>query len=308
MVDLPVCGPAFYNSIEHGGQTMLKKTPDLLAVFRGRRSAAREDDSIDRRGYARSPVTKAGYRRGQAPANKGRTFPAEPLTRREMLTMIDSFPSGACGERNLAMVVTMWRTGIRVGEACALYPKDLDTDRGQLAVLHGKGDRDRRIGIDISTAAMLDPWLRRRKKLGLNGSHPLFCVVSKPTTGLPLHAAYVRNMVKDAGLRSGIEKRVHPHGLRHTHAFELADERIDLRLIRQQLGHSNLAITARYIEHLNPSEVVEAIRARRWPTLDQPETPHPGESLPPAVIAQIAALLLAEGIGGGRSLEASGAS
>lgn len=248
-------------------------TPDLLgrlSAARHRRAGNREpDDSIDRRGYARSPVTKRGYRLGQEPRNKGRTFPPEPLSRREMLALLGQFPSGACGERNRALVVLLWRTGLRIAEALALYPKDVDLDRGQVAVLHGKGDRARIVGLDPAAAAMLNPWLARRRQLGLDGSHPLFCVVSSPTTGRSLHAAYVRNMVKDAAKRAGIEKRVHPHGLRHTHAFELADERIDLRLIRRQLGHGNLAVTARYIEHLNPFEVVEAIRARPWPDPDQ---------------------------------------
>lgn len=244
-------------------------TPDLL----GRLSAARDrrarerkpDDSIDRRGYARSPVTKRGYRLGQDPPNKGRKFPPEPLTRAEMLALLESFPTGACGERNRALAVVMWRAGLRIGEALSLYPKDIDTERGQIAVLHGKGDRDRIVGLDPGAVALMNPWLVRRRQLGLDGSYAVFCVVSRPTTGQPMHAAYVRNMVKEAALRAGIEKRVTPHVLRHTHAFELADERVDLRLIRRQLGHGNLAVTARYIEHLNPFEVVEAIRARPWP-------------------------------------------
>ena len=159
----------------------------------------------------------------------------------------------------------LWRSGLRVAEALALEPKDINLETGQIAVLHGKGDRARIVGMDPMACAIVEKWLERRRKLGVKAGQKVFCVISKPTVGAQLHYSYVRNMVKETAERAGIEKRVHPHGLRHTHAFELAGERVDLRLIRRQLGHGNLAVTARYIEHLNPFEVVEAIRARPWP-------------------------------------------
>jgi integrase len=221
--------------------------------------------AVDRRGYYRSPVTLPDYRKGQAPANKGRKFPPEPLTPREVLALIDGCGRGAAGKRNRALIVMMWRTGLRVSEALALYPKDVDLDLGTVRVLHGKGNRARTVGLDAAARGILEIWLLERRRLGVTARDPLFCVISKPTIGKPMHSAYVRNMVKAAAGRAGIEKRVHPHCLRHTHAFELAGERKDLRVISRQLGHSNIAVTARYVDHLNPWEVVEAIRDRPWP-------------------------------------------
>jgi integrase/recombinase XerD len=58
--------------------------------------------------------------------------------------------------------------------------------------------------------------------------------------------------------RAGIEKRVHPHGLRHTHAAELALEGQPMNLIQAQLGHSSLATTSRYLAHIAPAELVHA--------------------------------------------------
>ena len=52
--------------------------------------------------------------------------------------------------------------------------------------------------------------------------------------------------------RAGIEKRVHPHGLRHTHAAELAFEGAPMNLIEAQLGHSSLATTSRYLAPHRP--------------------------------------------------------
>ncbi len=76
--------------------------------------------------------------------------------------------------------------------------------------------------------------------------------------------AYVRALLPRLARKAGIEKRVHAHGLRHTHAFELANERTPLHVIQQQLGHSNVAVTSRYINHLAPTAVIETIKAREW--------------------------------------------
>jgi site-specific recombinase XerD len=205
------------------------------------------------------------YRKGHEPANKGRKFPPEPLNSREVLGLVAACGKGAAGRRNRALIVLLWRTGLRVGEALALYPKDVDLDAGTVRVLHGKGDASRTVGIDQMACATVNDWLTCRRKLGAHSRQPIFCVISKPTIGQPMHAAYVRNMLKETGERAGIEKRVHPHGLRHTHAFELAGEHEDLRIIKAQLGHKSLSVTARYIEHLNPHDVVDAIRSRPWP-------------------------------------------
>ena len=62
----------------------------------------------------------------------------------------------------------------------------------------------------------------------------------------------------------GISKRVHPHGLRHTGAAEMAEEGVDIRVISRQLGHKNVAITHRYIDHLAPQAVLDAARGRHW--------------------------------------------
>ena len=69
-------------------------------------------------------------------------------------------------------------------------------------------------------------------------------------------------MIQRMAKRAKIEKRVHPHGLRHTHAYELANEGTPLHVIQQQLGHSSLATTDRYISHLSPQAVIKAMKAR----------------------------------------------
>jgi site-specific recombinase XerD len=147
-----------------------------------------------------------------------------------------------------------------VSEALGLMPKDCDTREGTIRVMHGKGDRWRLVGIDPGAASLLEAWFNRRQTLGVTGRHAVFSTAS----GNAVQSAYVRNLLKRLAAQAGIEKRVHPHGLRHTHAYELANEGTPLHVIQQQLGHSSLATTDRYIRHLNPQQVVEAIRGRIW--------------------------------------------
>lgn len=220
---------------------------------------------LDRRGYYRSPVTLSDYRLGRPSPNRGKRFPPEPLSAREVLALMDACGRGPAGIRNRALIVTLWRAGLRAGEALALYPKDVNLAAGTVAVLHGKGDRNRLVGLDDAAAAVIERWLRERRRLELAGRHPLFCVISHPTRGRPLHDAYVRNLLPKLAAKAGIEKRVHAHGLRHTHAFELISEGLPVTVIRRQLGHTSLRVTARYVDHLNPADVVAAIRARPWP-------------------------------------------
>jgi site-specific recombinase XerD len=82
--------------------------------------------------------------------------------------------------------------------------------------------------------------------------------------GQPLLPSYVRSLFKRLGKRANIAKRVHPHGLRHTFAAGLADEKVDIRIIQRALGHSSLATSARYIDHIQPHAVIDALRARTW--------------------------------------------
>lgn len=216
----------------------------------------------------RSYITRPGYRSGMAPLNKGIKLPPEPLTRHEVDALLAACGRGPAGVRNRALIVVLWRAGLRLDESLSLLPKDVDLDVGSITVLHGKGDRRRVVGIDPQACAVIRDWIERRRELGLSRGAPLFCTFSAGHAGQPagrkLWPSYVRDLLKRLAARAGIEKRVHPHGLRHTHATELAREGAPIHYIRKQLGHSSLAITERYIDHLTPGEVLDWMRRREW--------------------------------------------
>jgi site-specific recombinase XerD len=159
-------------------------------------------------------------------------YPAEILTAEEVRGLIRACSSrAASGIRNRAFIVALYRGGLRLGEALALRPKDVDVKAGTITILYGKGDRSRTVGLDPGAAAVLERWLERRRVLGIGGRAPLFCTLAGATL------AALRMLLARLAAKAEIEKRVHPHGLRHTHAAELAAEGMPLNLVQAQLGH-----------------------------------------------------------------------
>ena len=78
-----------------------------------------------------------------------------------------------------------------------------------------------------------------------------------------MDSGYVRLLFKRLAAKADIRKRVHPHGLRHTHAAELRQEGFDIGIISKQLGHRDISTTARYLDHVAPWAVVEAVALRQ---------------------------------------------
>jgi site-specific recombinase XerD len=196
---------------------------------------------------------------GRPGHNKGRRYPAEVLTSDEARALLKACSSAApTGIRNQALIVVLYRGGLRLAEALALRPKDVDAEHGTLTVLHGKGDRRRTVGLDPGAQAIVQRWLDTRRALGIDGRAPVFCTLGRK----PLSPQYVRALLPRLARKAGIDKRVHPHGLRHTHAAELAKERLPLNLVQAQLGHTSLATTDRYLRHIAPAELIDAMRQR----------------------------------------------
>ena len=214
--------------------------------------------------YARSvgfDGTQRGDHRGRIPTSKGKTYPVEILAPDEVRALLaQCSPTSSYGIRHRSLITVLYRTGLRCGEALALQPKDIDGAVGSVAVLHGKGDRRRTVGIDPRAVEVLQTWVRRRQLLEIGADAPLFCTLQ----GGPMAQRVVRTMLHRFAHRAGIEKRVHPHGLRHTHAYELMMEGVAMPIIQQQLGHASLATTNTYLAHIAPKELIETMAKRVW--------------------------------------------
>jgi site-specific recombinase XerD len=200
------------------------------------------------------------------PANKGRKLPPELLTADDIRALLAACSASApTGVRNRALVVTLYRAGLRLDEALALIPLDIDIAGGVVHVgrragAPRHGGHDRIAGIDTPALALVEEWLEARRALGLRGDGPLFCTLS----GGPLHPAYVRQLLPRLAEKAGIDKRVHAQGLRHTHAAELAAEGLPAEVIQAQLGHESLASTDRYLRRMPPTDRIGALHRRQW--------------------------------------------
>ena len=196
----------------------------------------------------------------RVPPNKGKKCPAEVLTNPEVQRLIRACSHRApTGIRNRALIVVLYRGGLRIEEALSLYPKDLDPAARAISVLNGKGRKARTAGLEYAAFAVIQLWLDVRKKMGINSRAPVFCTLR----GDPVKTAYVRALFKRLAKKAGIEKRVYPHGLR-TLAAQLARAGYPMNLIQQQLDHSSLATTSRYLDHIAPAQLIEAMQGRDW--------------------------------------------
>ena len=198
---------------------------------------------------------------GFQPANRGKSYPAEPLSGDEVKALVAACSRRApTGIRNAALIAVMYRGGLRATEALALKPKDVDFKQGSVRVLHGKGDKARVVALDDAGLALVQRWMDTRKARGITGRSRLFCTLD----GGAMSTAYVRTMLPRIAKRAGIEKRVHAHGLRHSFAAELAAEGVPMNVVQRALGHSNLTTTSRYLDHIAPREVLKTLRSRVW--------------------------------------------
>lgn len=195
------------------------------------------------------------------PANKGRKLPPELLTPDEVRALLQACsPNAPTGLRNRALLVTLYRAGLRLDEALALLPADVDADGGGLWVENPHTGQRRIAGIDPGALVIVNDWLEARAALRLADDAPLYCTLS----GGPLHPAYVRQLLPRLAEKAGISKRVHASGLRYTHAAELAAEGLPAELISAQLGHESLASTGRYLRRIPPKDRIGALQRRRW--------------------------------------------
>ena len=192
--------------------------------------------------------------------HRGKKFPIETLTAAEVIKLINACSTrSTAGQRNRTIIITLYRSGLRMYEMLNLQPKDVDLDGGTVTVLHGKGDKARTVGIDTTTCLVLSDWMKTRASIA-DVKSPLFCT----TKGQRLAAQNTRRMITRIGKLAGIQKLVHAHGLRHTHASELVAEGVPLNEISKQLGHSSSAVTSRYVDHVNPIVRINRMRDREW--------------------------------------------
>jgi len=159
----------------------------------------------------------------------------------------------------------MLTSGVRKAELCGSKVKNIKTYRNQAILdVTGKGKRKRRIPLKSETLlAIKDYW-----KSGGNGTdpgHSLFYTLGKhgPYNSRPLTPAAVDVLIKRTAKRALINKRIHPHVMRHTFATTLLDNGNDLKTVQNLMGHSHIRTTEVYL-HTNDDKKLEAIQSLQF--------------------------------------------
>ena len=188
----------------------------------------------------------------------------EILVPREVRAMMGEVKGQSLQAHRLrAVIAVFYRCAIRHQEMIELMPDDLDFDHHCLTVHFGKGNRRRVVAMDSWVEHLVRKWLVARSNLpGVTLDNPVFCNIKSPTSGGYLDQQVTRRMIKRVAKSAGIRKNVFPHSLRHTAAFEMANENIPTHIIQAILGHSNLATTGVYLDHLTPQKTIDVMRAR----------------------------------------------
>ncbi|MDO4783546.1 MAG: tyrosine recombinase XerC [Propionibacteriaceae bacterium] len=144
--------------------------------------------------------------------------------------------------RDLAILETLYSSGIRVGELCALNLGDIDWDRGLVRVL-GKGGKERKAPLGAPALRALRAWLAHRTAFSTQTSGDALFLGAR---GGRVDQRVVRRMVHRRLLAVPDAPNVGPHGLRHAMATHLLEGGADLRSVQEMLGHISVATTQIY--------------------------------------------------------------
>lgn len=153
----------------------------------------------------------------------------------EVLLLLSCVP----GHKPRTILTVCYAAGLRISEAIALQPTDIDSQRMTIRVDQGKGQKDRYVMLSEQLLELLRAWYRcaRPKPWLFPGAIP----------GRHITREGVGYSCQLAHQRSGLSKPVSPHSLRHAFAVHLLESGTDLRTIQLLLGHRSLATTARYL-------------------------------------------------------------
>ena len=160
------------------------------------------------------------------------------------------------GQRNRAMIETMYSCGLRVSELCSLKMEDLFLEEGFIRVT-GKGSKQRLVPISDRAIHEINLYLMDRCHIDIKpGAEPfLFLSIRR---GRPLSRIMVFDIVKNLTTMAGINKTVSPHTFRHSFATHLLEGGANLRAIQCMLGHEKISTTEIYT-HIDRSRLREEI-------------------------------------------------
>ena len=183
----------------------------------------------------------------------------EVLSLHEIDLMIDSIDlSKREGQRNRAIIETMYSCGLRVSEACNLKLSDLYLSEGFIKV-EGKGSKQRLVPISERAVAEIMDYMTDRATIDIKPGHEDYLFVSAHMKK-KLSRITLFHIIKELAEQAGIKKTISPHTLRHSFATHLLEGGANLRVIQSMLGHEDIGTTEIYTHidaHRLRSEIID---------------------------------------------------
>lgn len=170
------------------------------------------------------------------------TRPKNFLSPTEMDRFLAAARKGRYGERDYCVMLLAFRHGLRASELRDLTLQSIDLDAGRIFVARKKGSMSTNQPLDGDEIRAVRAWLRRRDKFADKRSPKLF--ITERGGELDRHAFHY--LCSEVGKRMKPPMHVHPHMLRHSCGYALANKGCDTRLIQDYLGHRNIVHTERY--------------------------------------------------------------
>ena len=190
-------------------------------------------------------------------------FPKKAKHLPEVLTVEEVDAMEACidlsereGHRNKAIIETLFSCGLRVSELCNLKMSNLYLDEGFIKV-EGKGNKQRLVPISGKAVKELELWFADRNLIDIKPGHEDYVFVSH-SRRQQLTRVMVFYVIKSLVEKTGIQKVVSPHTLRHSFATALLEGGANLRAIQAMLGHESIATTQIYM-HIDTTHLREEI-------------------------------------------------
>lgn len=160
------------------------------------------------------------------------------------------------GERNRAMLETLYSCGLRVSELIGLKLSDLFFEEGFVKVT-GKGNKQRFVPIGKLTEKYINFYIENyRNHLTIAKGHEDVLFLNR--RGKQLTRAMVFTIIKDLAVKIGLKKTISPHTFRHSFATHLLENGADLRSIQLMLGHESITTTEVYV-HLDRKFLAEVL-------------------------------------------------
>lgn len=169
--------------------------------------------------------------------DRGKNF----LTEAEMKRFLEAERRGRHGVRDYLLMLLTYRHGLRVSELIDVRMKDFDLETGRIFVRRKKGSLSTHQPVEGDELRAIRAWLREREQRSDARSPYLFLSERGPMTRQAIN--YLANEI---GERARLRFHVHPHMLRHSTGYYLANQGYDTRLVQDYLGHKNIAHTVKY--------------------------------------------------------------